>query len=261
MNNLNNLQDSKAIEIKKEIVKRVQDKAKAFNIATLHNTDKESVSFPVLKEGATAYVVGEGEIIEKSNINLDYVEVKLHKVATIIPVSKEQIDFSELNVNKEVKDCIADAIAKKIDADVLALLKGVATEVSATDVIEDDLNELFAKVEENNEVGAVVIPKAKKKELRALGNKADNNGAVTVKEVYGVAPTFMGEDVIAIDKERVVICVKDDVNFEILDQATITIDGNLVSLAERNLVGIKAYIYIGYGVLENTGVAKLGATA
>ena len=257
MENLNNMQNTKAMEIKKEIVKRVQDKAKAFEVATLHNTTNEVVRFPVLKEGAEAFIVGEGDIIEKSNIDLNYVDVKLQKVCTIIPVSREQIDFSSLNVTTEIKNCIGDAIAKKIDSTLLELLKSVGAEVTGSGKLEDDLNELFSKVEEKNEVGAVILPKAKKKDLRALKNDANNKGDVTVNSVYGVTPTFVGEDVIAVDKERVVICVKDDVHFEILKEACITIDGNLVSLAERNLVGVKAYIYIGMGVLENTGVAKL----
>ena len=76
--------------------------------------------------------------------------------------------------------------------------------------------------------------------------------------MYGITPTFFNDtDVMAMDKERVVVCVKNDIEFELLDQATITMNDTLISLAERNLVGVKAYIYVGYGVLENTAVAKL----
>lgn len=256
--NLSNLEQTRGLKIAESIIKDIQEQAKSMELVTHMMSEKEEIRIPVLKDGCVANEVAESDIIGSQNINLEYKSAKLKKVGVIVPYSYESVDFTDLNnLPQELQSIIVDAIVKKMDLDVLTECARGCAEVTGTGVLADDMNALFTKVEEVGEVSGLAVPNATKKDLRKYTSNGDNKG-LSLSDVYGVKPTFFKQcDTLAVDKSKVFLVTKDDIQIEELDQATITVNGNLISLAERNMKALKVYVYYAVVKVKDNACAKL----
>ena len=97
----------------------MKDIARGSSIMRLGNVKpmtSESEKFPILAEGPGAYWVGEGERIKTSKATWIFPEIIAKKLAVIIPVTKEKLNDTTINVFEELKGPIAEAFYKALDA-------------------------------------------------------------------------------------------------------------------------------------------------
>lgn len=239
----------------------------------------EKKKLNVLTDGAGAYWVGEGERIKTSKATWIHPEIVAKKLAVIIPVTKEKLEDSTIAVFNELKETIAEAFYKAIDgAGLFGINSPFAKNVlkSATDVgnvvvietngaghLDLDVSDAMALVEDEDlDVTSFVARKGIKNSLRKLrdanGNQLFVDG-VNGQELYNNPIEFAQKgswdktkaEIIGGDfKKYSIVGIRDGISYEILKEATLegTVDedGKPLSLAEQDMVAIKATMRVGY---------------
>lgn len=247
-------------------------------------SDKKKV--PVMAEGPGAYWVGEGERIKTSKAMWIFPELEAKKLAVIIPVTKEKLEDSTLDVFEELKSAIAESFYTAIDAAALfgtdsPFAKSVfAAAVAADHIIvigtnsslDLDVSDTMALVEQNCDVNGFSAHYGVKNDLRKL---RDNNGnalyvpGTDTSTLYSEPIEFSRNnawdkkkaEVIVGDWNKLLIGVKDDIQYEILKEATlqntVDADGKPLSLAEQDMVAIKATMRIAVLPIKDDAFAVL----
>lgn len=239
----------------------------------------DTKTFNVLTDGAGAYWVGEGERIKTSKATWIHPEMKAKKLAVIIPVTKEKLDDTTIAVFKELEEVIGEAFYKAFDsAGLFGTNSPFAKNVlkSATDVgnviqlgtngdgkIDLDVSDAMALVEDEDlDVTSFVARKGIKNTLRKLrdanGNQLYADG-VNGGEFYnnpiefaqkGVWDKTKAELIGGDFKKYSLVGIREGISYEILTEATLqeTLDedGKPISLAEQDLIAIKATMRLGY---------------
>ncbi len=246
----------------------------------------EKKKIPVLTEGPGAYWVGEGERIQTSKATWIFPELTAKKLAVIIPVTKEKMEDSTVDVFEELKPVIAEAFYSAIDS---AALFGTASPfaksvfaaaesegniiVSGTNPKLDlDVSDTMSMVEVNCDVNGFAGHYGVKNNLRKL---RDNNGnalyvpGTDSSTLYSEPIEFSRNnawdrekaEIIAGDWDKLLIGVRDDIEYEILKEATLqnTVDedGKPLSLAEQDMVAVKATMRIAVLPIKDDAFAVL----
>ena len=99
-----------------DIIKSVARGSSILRMAMTENMTSDKNKFNVLTDGPGAYWVGEGERIQTSGSEWIHPVIEAKKLAVIIPVTKEKLDDTVINVFSELKPEIAEAFYKAIDA-------------------------------------------------------------------------------------------------------------------------------------------------
>ena len=110
------LQGFVPVEQAKDIMKSIARGSSILRLSTVKPMTSDTKKFPVMTEGPGAYWVGEGERIQTTKAGWIYPEMKAKKLAVIIPVTKEKLKDSTINVFEELKPEIAETFYKAIDA-------------------------------------------------------------------------------------------------------------------------------------------------
>lgn len=110
------LQGFVPVEQATEIMKDVARGSSILRLSKVSQMESDTKKIPVMTEGAGAYWVGEGERIKTSKAGWIYPELKAKKLAVIIPVTKEKLNDTTIDVFSELKESIAEAFYKAIDA-------------------------------------------------------------------------------------------------------------------------------------------------
>jgi len=261
MNNLNNMEQTKGTKIFSQILKSVREKALAFQYGTHYDSgDKQYLNIPVLKTGATATIVPEGAIATTSSVDIEMVNCALEKAVVIIPYSKEQYKFSDLdNLPKELEDIAVDSISKKIDELALAEVLRNCQEVTSEGDIAKDINASMKSVETVADYKAdkVLLPVSSKYDLRAKAIDGTVNG-ISADSVFGIAPIYVdGDNKIVLDSKYLAIVTNQNIEVEHLTEATIKIGEEFVSLPQNSLEAIKLTCYFNVKKLRDNAVAKV----
>lgn len=224
---------------------------------------------PVLSALPTAsFLNGSQAVKPASSVSWDKVLLTAEEIAVIIPIAEDAIEDSSLDVVGRTTDLIVQEFGRVLDAAVFFGTGAPATfptdgiygnaydSVAATAQIADDLNDLFALVEDLDEdVDRVFAARALRTALRGQkdGNGAPiyvpSMGAANVSEIYGVPTRFpLGWDktsalAIAMNSACAVIGLRSDVKTKILTEATLTDFGNL---AEKDSIAIRAVMRVGF---------------
>ena len=103
------------VEQATEIMKDVARGSSILRLSKVSQMESDTKKIPVMTEGAGAYWVGEGERIQTSKAGWIYPELKAKKLAVIIPVTKEKLKDTTIDVFNELKESIAEAFYKAID--------------------------------------------------------------------------------------------------------------------------------------------------
>ena len=280
-------------EIVAEVIKDAVQTSTVMNLAKVVPMKTPTKKFPVLLQGAGAYWVGEGQRIQTSGTQWATVELIAKKLATIIPVSKEALNDSVVDVMSELKGEIAKAFAKTFDKAALfgidspfatniytsaktiagnAFVKGSVAEQD----LASDISDVMALVEEdgynpNGFIARIGI----KNQLRKL---RDNNGSPlyvpsikdgTVDELYNLPIQFAQNDawdatkaeLIAGNFDYAYYGILNDIAYEVLKEATLNTvtmaDGKPMSLAEQDMVALKATMRIAFLVIKDKAFAVL----
>ena len=259
-----------------EIIKKVARGSSVMRLSKLENMTSETKKFPVMTSGAGAYWVGEGERIKTSGATWIFPEVKAKKLAVIIPVTKEKLEDTTIDVFTELQDSIAEAFYQAFDkaaifgqnspfaTSILGGIDSVGAEVVDNSSVNLDLSasDVMAKVEDAGyEVDGWAASIGLKNRLRKL---RDSSGApiyidgTDQTELYNQPIEFVRNG--AWDKDKAlaiagewkysIVGVRDGISYEILKEATLQgtldADGKPLSLAEQDMVAIKATMRIGY---------------
>lgn len=246
----------------------------------------EKKKVPVLAEGPGAYWVGEGERIQTSKAQWIFTELTAKKLAVIIPITKEKLEDATVDVFEELKPVIAEAFYTTIDSAALfgtasPFAKNVfeAAETAGNIVVSGtnrsldlDVSDTMAMVEANCDVNGFAAHYGVKNDLRKL---RDNNGnalyvpGTDSSTLYSEPIEFSRNnawdpkkaEIIAGDWDKLMIGVRDDIEYEILKEATLqnTVDedGKPISLAEQDMIAIKATMRIAVLPIKDDAFAVL----
>ena len=270
-----------------EIIKKVARGSSIMRLSKLENMTSDEKKIPVQTSGAGAYWIGEGERIKTTGVTWIFPKLIAKKLAVIIPVTKEKLEDTTIDVFNELQDSIAEAFYTAIDSaaifgkgspfatSILGSVDAVGAEVTDSASVNLDISasDVMAKVEEaGHEVSGWAAGIGVKNRLRKL---RDSTGAPIYvegtgqEELYNQPIEFVRNG--AWDKEKAVaVCgewkyslvgIRDGISYEILKEATLQgtldADGKPLSLAEQDMVAIKATMRIGYLCVKPEAFAAL----
>lgn len=239
-----------------------------------------------------AYFVGEGERIATRGATFANVKLVAKKIGIIVPMSKEALNDSVIDVLNEIKGAIAEAFAVRFDNEALFGRTGVYENsvfgaayetgnifvrgsVTGQD-LADDISDTMALVEASGyDVNGFITIRKIKNALRKLkdvdGNRIYVENLKTdaaVNELYTLPIEFVRNDVFEEDEAEIFVGdwnyayygILDDINYEVLKEATLQnyiLNGQPVSLAEQDLIAIKATMRVGFLVVKESAFAVL----
>lgn len=281
------LQGFVPVEQAKDIMKGIARGSSILRLSTVKPMTSDTKQFRVLTEGPGAYWVGEGERIKTTKAKWIFPEMKAKKIAVIIPVTKEKLKDTTINVFEELKPDIAEAFYKAIDAACLfgtnsPFAKNIFNSaITAENFVVDgtsksldlDVSDVMALIEDEGlDVNGFVANNGIKNRLRKLrdanGNQLFVNG-VDTKEFYNEPIEFSKNgawdktqaEIIAGDWSKSLVGIRDGLEYEILKEATLqgTLDedGKPLSLAEQDMIGIKATMRLGFLPIKDEAFSVL----
>ena len=264
------------VEQATEIMKDVARGSSILRLSKVSQMESDTKKIPVMTEGAGAYWVGEGERIQTSKAGWIYPELKAKKLAVIIPVTREKLNDATIDVFSELKESIAEAFYKAIDAAAIFgtnspfaknIMKSVndagnTVVVGTNKTLDLDVSDAMALVEEEGyDVNGFVAKIGVKNSLRKLRDENGNQlyaTGVDGSEFYNQPIEFSRNgawdkdkaDIIGGDFDKSLVGIREGIEYTILTEATLegTVDedNKPISLAEQDLIGIKATMRIAY---------------
>lgn len=258
-----------------EIVKDVVRGSSILRLAKVEPMNSDKKQIPVMTDGPGAYWVGETERIKTSTATWIFPEIEAKKLAVIVPVSREKLNDTTINVFDELRPYIAEAFYTAIDGAALfgtnspfkKNIVGVATEsgnvVSASSAsIDIGVSDAMALVEEAGyDVNGFAAHYGVKNSLRKL---RDANGnalyvpGIDQNKFYEQPIEFVRNagwdktkaDIIGGAWKYALVGIREGIEYTILKEATLQsvtmADGKPLSLAENDMVAIKATMRIGF---------------
>ena len=261
----------------KEIIKNIVDGSALMKLASVESMNSDTKTLNVLTDGAGAYWVGEGERIQTSGATWIHPKLVAKKLAVIIPVTKEKMEDTTINVFNELKEVIGEAFYKAIDGAGLfgtnspfegnilksATNAGNVVTLGTNETIDLDVSDAMALVEEEDlDVTSFIARKGIKNALRKLRDKNGNQlyaDGVNGSEFYNEPIEFSNKGVWDKTKAELFggdfkkyakLGIRSGINYEILTEATLqgTLgeDGKPLSLAEQDMVAIKATMRLAF---------------
>lgn len=266
-----------------DIIKMVTRGSSILRMSKVESMASDKKKFNVLVDGPGAYWLGEGERIQTSGAQWIHPEIEAKKLAVIIPVTKEKLDDSTISVFEELKPEIAEAFYRAIDAACIFgtnspfatnIMKAVTdNKMTVVDNANIDIamSDTMALIEENGYdpsgfIGRVGVKNALRKLRDANGAPAYVNGT-TGTELYGQPIEFVRNgawdntkaDIITGEWKYSIVGVRSGISYQILTEATLQgtldSDGKPLSLAEQDMVAIKATMRLGYLVVKDDAFA------
>ena len=262
-----NLSGAVPTEIAQEVIKNVIEQASILKVCKHETMLSDKKTMPKLTDSGSASWVAEGEAIKTTLPKFEYPQLKACKLAVIVPVTREKIDDTVINVMDEVKQAMADAFAAAIDK---AMIFGVESPfetnlISAIDTqkvvktadLDKDISNAMGLVEDNNyNCTNILMGTAQKRTLRELANDNSYKGAISLSSAYETPINFVknwdNTQAVTItgDFSKAIVGTRDGMTYEILKEATITSGEEKINLAERDMIAIKATIRLGFLVAE-----------
>jgi len=280
-------------ETSNEIIKDVIRGSSIMKLAQLEPMTTATKKIPVLLDGPGAYWVGEGERISTSKPTWAQVTLTAKKLAVIIPMTKEALNRAKIDVFEELKPHIAEAFYTKLDAatlmgtdspfatNILSAAVNAGNEFTRGSVagqnLADDVNSVMALVEASDqEPRAFTAHFGLKASLRGLKNSNGDplylssiRDGVTEDSLYSLPIEYSRNgawdktkaDLIAGDYKKSRIGILQNIEYEILKEATLQntlgADGKPLSLAEQDMVGLKATFQVAFLVVKESAFGVL----
>lgn len=274
------------VEQAKDIIALTTRGSSILRLSNVQSMESDTKQFRVMVDGPGAYWVGESDRIRTDKAQWIFPEIKAKKIAVIIPVTKEKINDTDINVFEEIKPHIAEAIAKALDA---ACLFGTGSpfEKSIYSIAEDksislgtnggaldlDISDVMALVEVGGEdVNGFTASYKLKNSLRKLRNANGDNlyvPGVDQNQLYNNPIEFVRNGAwdeskaiaIAGNWNYSIVGVRDEIEYQILKEATLQnvtmSDGKPLSLAENDMIAIKATARFGFLPVKENAFAML----
>ena len=233
-------------------------------------------SFVDESEGGEIDTEYDVDVKPKSRARINTLTLNARTLATIVIVPEEVLEDDEAGLTAMIEARTAEAIGAKLDAACLfgttdspasptwatpivtaAIAAGnTVAEGAALNDLAGDINLAWAEVEADDfDVNVQYARRRLRSTLRGL--RDDQNAPIFVQSLRDdrQADSVYGEDIYWVrngsfdddtalfvvgDRNHAHIGLRSDVQYKFLDQATVTDGDALVSLAERDLVGIRA---------------------
>lgn len=273
--------------IASDIIADVVRGSSVMRLSTVQPMESETKKFPVMVSGPGAYWVGETERIKTSVAKWIFPELVAKKIGVIIPVSREKLEDTTIDVFSAIKPYVAEAFYKAIDAACLfgtnspfaKNILGVATAGKQTVAegtnksLDLDISDTMASVEAQGlDVDGFVAGYDLKNSLRKLRDA--NGNQLYVQDVdqstlYAQPIEFCRNGAWDATKARAIagnwkyslIGLRDQIQYETLREATLSTvtmaDDKPLSLAENDMVAIKATMRLGFLPVKETAFAVL----
>lgn len=274
-------------DVANDIVKDVARGSSILRMAKSEPMNGPEKKIPVMADGVGAYWVGEGQRIKTSKPQWIFPVIKAKKLAVIIPVTKEKLKDTVIDVFGELRESISEAFYTAIDSAALfgtdspfetnifqsATNAGNLIVRGTNKTLDLDVSDTMALVEAaGTDVNGFSAHYGIKNDLRKLRDA--NGNALYVpgtdqNEFYSSPIDFSRNnawdnekaEIIAGDFDKCIVGIRDGIEYEILKEATLqgTLDedGKPISLAEQDLVAIKATMRIGFLVVKDEAFAAL----
>ena len=237
--------------------------------------------------GVGAYWVDEAQCIKTEKPGWTTVTLRSKKLGVIIPTTRETLNHSVTNFFEVLRPEIAEAFSKKIDAAAFADVDNpfqwsiTKSATAAGHVIEetankyDDLNDAMGAVEASNyDPNGVASLRCQKRKYRST---KDASGQPIFSDAMADLPaTLLGQPTAFLHNAAFTVnemaeCVGDwnqavygilrGIEYEVLTEATLTgieasdAPGMPLSLAERDMVALKATMEVGMMVINDDAFA------
>lgn len=275
-----------------EIIRLAVHGSAILRLSRIEMMESDNKKFPVMTGGPGAYWVEETERIRTSTAKWIFPQIVAKKLGVIVPVTREKMNDTTINVFQEVTPYIAEAFAKAIDKACFfgidspftrnlydaALESGMAIALGTNAKLDLDISDVMALIEEKgfgaNAFAADISFKNSLRKLRdANGNQLYFQGAaanLNFDTLYSLPIDFCKSG--AWDKSKAIcICgdfrnysivgIREQISYEILREATLNTvtmaDGKPLSLAEQDLIAIKATMRLGFLPVKEDAFALL----
>lgn len=282
-----NLQGFVPKPIAADIIADIVRGSSVMRLSTVQPMTSETQEFPVMTAGPGAYWVGETERIKTSVAEWIFPKIVAKKIAVIVPCSREKLEDTTINVFGVVRPYIAEAFYKAIDSACLfgtnspfaknifgvASADGNVIAEETNPKLDLDISDVMALVENGGlDVNGFVAGYDLKNSLRKL---RDGNGnqlyvaGVDSSTLYSQPIEFSRNGAwdktkaraIAGDWKYSIIGIRDQIQYETLREATLQSvtmsDGKPLSLAENDMVAIKATMRLGFLPVKENAFAAL----
>ena len=274
-----------------EIIKDVTRGSSVLRLSKVQPMDSETLKIPVMVSGPGAYWVGETERIQTSTAQWIFPELAAKKIGVIVPVTKEKLKDTTIDVFATVQPYIAEAFYKAIDAACLfgtnspfakniydvAKAAGAVVAEGTNEKLDLDISDVMALVETaGHDANGFAAGYDLKNSLRKL---RDGNGnqlyvpGVDEETLYSQPIEFSRNGAwdktkaraIAADWKYSIVGIRDQIQYEVLKEATLQSvtmgDNKPLSLAENDMVAIKATMRIGFLPVKEDAFAILAPKA
>lgn len=268
------------------IIQEVMANSTMMQLAQYVEMTAQEKSFDVFLGGIGAYWVGEGQRIQTTKPTWTKVTMKAHKLAVIIPVSREYLHYKQKDFFEKMKPLVVEAFYKKYDAATFLNVDNPYTQsikqsaTTADTIVTGDLNvaNLDAAVgklaDEGYEPNAVVSKTQNSALLKALVR--DDNGlkervfdgmtldGVPVVKMHKDIADFKKGSLVLGDFDQVYYGIPFNISYSLSTDATLTTivgdDGEPINLFERELVALRATMDIGFMVVKDEAFAMIEPT-
>ena len=263
-----NLNGTVPVEIAREIMKNIIDQASILKVSKKIPMASDTMVIPKLVNTGAAGWVAEGEEISTTLPTFEYPQLKAKKLAIIVPVTREKINDSVANVINDVKQAIADMFAASIDK---ACIFGVdspfasnlfssigSNKVTASSTLNIDISDCMGLVEDNKyNCSHLLMGTTQKKVLRALANDNAFKNSLDLDSAYNTPIEYVRnwDDSKALmitgDFSRSIVGTRENMEYEILKEATIKTGSTTINLAQQDMIGIKCTMRMAYLVADD----------
>ncbi len=269
-----------------EIIKKVARGSSVIRLSRVEPMTSDTKKIPVMTSGAGAYWVGEGQRISTSGARWIFPELHARKLGVIIPVTREKMNDAAIDVFSELRDSIAEAFHESFDAaaifgynspfatSIMGAVESTGSIVKTSSANFDlAASDVMAAVENSGyDVDGFAARIGVKNSLRKL---RDANGSPIFisgpdqNELYGQPVEFVRNgawedtqaELIAGEWKYSLVGIRDDIEYEILTEATLQntldSDGKPLSLAEQDMVAVKATMRIAFLCVKPEAFAAL----
>ena len=283
-----NLQGFVPKPIAEDIIGDVTRGSSVLRLSKIFPMESDTQEFPVMAENAGAYWVGESERIKTDIPKWIFPKIEAKKIAVIIPLTREKEADTTIDVFGTIRPYIAEAFHKEIDSACLfgvgatAPFKSIysAAHTAGREIVKGtnakldlDISDTMALVESAGfDVDGFAAGISFKNDLRKL--RDDNGNQLYVPDVnqntlyahpieFGRNGSWDNTKALAIAGEwkYAIVGIRDQIQYEVLREATLQnvtmSDGQPLSLAENDMIAIKATMRLGFLPVREEAFAVL----